>query len=89
MPQGSALRMTFFAYVSDIVSVMAVRWLARLVAGFPQQRPGFEPRSGHVDLWWTKWHWAQVFFEYLGLPCQLSFHRLPHIYRHLSYGLVQ
>jgi hypothetical protein len=25
--------------------------LKRLVAGFPQQRPG----SGKWDLWWTKW----------------------------------
>jgi hypothetical protein len=26
-----------------------------LVAGFPPRLPGFEPTSGHVDLWWTRW----------------------------------
>jgi hypothetical protein len=29
------------------------------VAGFPPRRPGFELGSGHVDLWWTKWHWGR------------------------------
>jgi hypothetical protein len=30
-----------------------------LVAGFPRRRPGFEPGSGHMDLWWTKWRWGR------------------------------
>jgi hypothetical protein len=33
------------------------------------------------DLWWTKWHEGQVFFEYL------DFHRLLHTH-HLSSGVV-
>jgi hypothetical protein len=38
------------------------------------------------DLWWTKWH-GQIFSEYFGVLCQLSFHRLLHIHHHrLSSG---
>jgi hypothetical protein len=36
------------------------------------------------DLWWTNWHWGQVFCEYLCFPCQ-SFHRLLHTH-HLGLG---
>jgi hypothetical protein len=49
-----------------------------LVAGFPPQRPGFDPRSGLVGFMVDKVTVGQVFSEYLGLPCQLSFHRLLH-----------
>jgi hypothetical protein len=59
--------------------------LRRLVAGFPQRRPGFEPRSGHVRSVVDKVPLGQVFFEYFGLPCQFSFHRLLHTH-HLSTG---
>jgi hypothetical protein len=30
-----------------------------VVSGFPPRRPGFDPRSSHVDLWWTKWLWRR------------------------------
>jgi hypothetical protein len=35
-----------------------VTWRPK-VAGFPPLRPGFEPGSGHWDLWWTKWRWGR------------------------------
>jgi hypothetical protein len=28
------------------------------------------------DLWWKKVALEQVFFKYVGFPCQFSFHRL-------------
>jgi hypothetical protein len=37
-------------------------------------------------LWWTKWNWGQVISEYVGFPCQSSFHQLLHNHRHLSSG---
>jgi hypothetical protein len=35
------------------------RPLKQLVAGFPPRRPGFAPRSGKWNLWWTKWRWGR------------------------------
>jgi hypothetical protein len=26
------------------------------------------------DLWWIKWHWDRVFFEFFGFPLAISFH---------------
>jgi hypothetical protein len=34
---------------------VAAPYLKRLVAGFPQRRPGFEPESGHVRFVVEKW----------------------------------
>jgi hypothetical protein len=34
-------------------------------------------------------HFAQVFSEYFGFPCQSSFHQLLHNHPHLSSGAVQ
>jgi hypothetical protein len=51
-------------------------------------RPGFEPRSGHMVFVVDKVEIGQVFSEYFSFPCQLSFHRLLHIHRHLSSGTV-
>jgi hypothetical protein len=65
-----------------IVVMAVLRWL---VAGFPSQKPGFEPRSGHVGFVMDKVALRQVFSEYFGFPCQFSFHRLLHIH-HLSSG---
>jgi hypothetical protein len=31
---------------------------------------------------------GQVFSEYFGIPCQVSFHQLLHIHHHLSSGAV-
>jgi hypothetical protein len=45
---------------------------------FPPLRPGFEPRSGHVGFVVDKVALEQVFSEYFGFPCQISFHRLLH-----------
>jgi hypothetical protein len=55
--------------------------------GLHTAAPGV-PRQVMWDLWWTKWHRGRFFFfEYLGFPCQFSFHRLLHIYYHLSCGV--
>jgi hypothetical protein len=63
------------------------KWLeTRLVAGFHPRRPGLEPRSGHVGFVVDKVALGQVLSEYFGFLCQLSFHRLLHIYHHLSSG---
>jgi hypothetical protein len=59
--------------------------LRRLVAGFPPRRPWFDPRSSHVGFVVDKVALGQVFYEYYGFPCQLSFHRLLHTH-HLSSG---
>jgi hypothetical protein len=56
------------------------------VAGFPPRRPGFETRSGHVGFVVDRVALGQVFSEYVGFPCQFSFHRLLHIHHHLSSG---
>jgi hypothetical protein len=46
-----------------------------------------ELRSGHVGLVVDKVALGQVFSEYIGFPCQFSFHRLLHIHHHhLSSG---
>jgi hypothetical protein len=54
---------------------MAVQYFRRLVAGFPQRRTGFEPRSGHVGFVVDKVALCHVFSEYFGFPCQFLFHR--------------
>jgi hypothetical protein len=40
----------------------------KLVAGFPLQRPGFHPGSGHVELVVDEVVLRKAFFEYLGFP---------------------
>jgi hypothetical protein len=65
---------------------MAVPYLRQLVVGFPQRRPGLESRSRHVGFVADKLALGQVFSEYFGFSCQLSFHRLLHIHHHLSSG---
>jgi hypothetical protein len=64
---------------------VAVPQLRRSVAGFPQWRPGFEPRSGHVGFMIDKIALGQVFSEVLRLPLPFSFHRLLQ-FHHLSSG---
>jgi hypothetical protein len=65
----------------------AVPQLKRLVAGFPPRRPGFDPRSGYVGFVVDKVALGQVFSEYIGFPCQSSFHQLLHNHHHqLSSG---
>jgi hypothetical protein len=70
--------------------VTRIMWAApqrrRLVASFPQRRPGFEPRSGHVGFVVGKVTLGQAFSEYFGFSCQFSFHWLLHIHQHLSSG---
>jgi hypothetical protein len=55
-------------------------------AGFPPRGPGFDPRSCHVGFVVDKVALGRVFSEYLGFPCQFSFHRLLHTHHHLSSG---
>jgi hypothetical protein len=65
------------------VSILT-QWLSVLVAGFPPQRPEFDPRSGYVVFVMDKVVLGQVFSEYFCFPCQFSFHPLLHT--HLSSG---
>jgi hypothetical protein len=62
---------------------MAVPWLRRLIADFPQRRPGFDSRS-RVEFVVDRVAVEQVFSEYFGFPCQFSFHQL--LLTHLSSG---
>jgi hypothetical protein len=48
--------------------------LGWLVAGFPPQRPRFEPRSDNVRFVVDKVALGQVFSKYFRFPCQFSFH---------------
>jgi hypothetical protein len=65
---------------------LVVQWLRREVAGFPTQRSGFEPGSGHVGFMVDKAAMGQVLLRVLRFPCQSS-HRLLHTHHHT--GLVQ
>jgi hypothetical protein len=46
------------------IVVLAVSQFRRLVAGFPQRRPVFEPKSGHVGFVGDKVALGQVCSEY-------------------------
>jgi hypothetical protein len=76
------LRISHLCHVRYKVSLEAVPYLRKLVAGFPLRRPEFEPRSGHVA---GRVALGQFFSEYFSFPSQFSFHRLLHIH-HLSSG---
>jgi hypothetical protein len=64
---------------------MAVSELRRLVADFPQQMLGFEPRSGHMGFVVDKVALGHVFSDYFDFSCQFSFHQLLHTH-HPSSG---
>jgi hypothetical protein len=66
--------------------IMNDELLMMQMAGFPPRHPGFEPRRGHVGFVVEKVAQGQVFYDYLGFPCQFSFHRLLHTHHHLSSG---
>jgi hypothetical protein len=67
------------------MSVKAVPQLRQLVTSFQPQRPGFEPRSGHVGFVVDKVELAYVYSEYSAFPYQFSFHQLLYTH-HLSPG---
>jgi hypothetical protein len=52
------------------------------VAGFPTQRPGFEPGLGQIGFVVDKVALGQVFSEYFGFPFQSSFHQILHHHNH-------
>jgi hypothetical protein len=55
---------------------------------FPPCWLEFEPRTHHVGFVVDKVALGQFLSEYLGFPCQLSFHRLLHTHHHhLSFGV--
>jgi hypothetical protein len=60
----------------------AVPWMRQLVAGFPQRRPGGEPKSDNVGFVVNKVTLRQVLSEYFRFPCQISFHGLLHAHHH-------
>jgi hypothetical protein len=66
--------------------ISGVPWLKRSVAGFPPRRPGFSSGQ-HVVFLVDKAAVGQDFSEYLGFPCQSSFHQFLHHHNHL--GLAQ
>jgi hypothetical protein len=53
---------------------MVVSWLRLLKAGIPLRRSGCDSRSDHVGFVVDKVALRQIFSEYLGFPCQFSFH---------------
>jgi hypothetical protein len=63
------IRIHVLTYVQTYIHIKAVSQLRRLVAGFPQRRPGFELRSDHVGFVVDKVKLEQVFSEYFGFPC--------------------
>jgi hypothetical protein len=62
----------------------------RSVTGFPPQWPGFEPRSGQVELVANKVALEHVVYKYFSFTYQFSFHQLFHNHHHHHQpGLVQ
>lgn len=56
-------------------------WFRQLVAGLQPWRPGFDPGSVHVRLWWTQWHSDGFFIWHFRLalsvlfqPCSILIH---------------
>jgi hypothetical protein len=49
---------------------------------FPTAAARFQPRRCHVGFVVDKVAFVQLLSEYFGVPCQLSFHQMPHT--HLS-----
>ena len=45
------------------------------VADFSTLRIGFDLRSAHVTLGWTKWHWAGISPQHFGFPMSVSFYK--------------
>jgi hypothetical protein len=82
---GTCSRILYFLNVIYCHTKTEYSRLRRLVAGFPPRRPGFESRWSHVGFVVDKVALGQVFSEYFGFSCQLSFHRLLHTH-HLSSG---
>jgi hypothetical protein len=74
-----------FIYI-DINLIIIHNELRRLVEGFPSRRPGFDPRLCHMGFVVDKVAMGQVFSEYFGFPCQISFLRLFHTHHLLSSG---
>jgi hypothetical protein len=64
---------------------LAMPNLRQLVAGFPPQRPAFEPRSGHMGFVVDRVALAQAISKCFGFLCE-SFHRLLHAHNHPSSG---
>jgi hypothetical protein len=56
-----------------------------IVTGFPPHWPVFDPRSRHVGFLVNKVALGQILSEYLGFPCQFSFHPLLPTHHHLSF----
>jgi hypothetical protein len=47
----------FYKFYIEDLDVIFNSSQGRAKAQAVSRRPGFESRSGHVGLWWTKWHW--------------------------------
>jgi hypothetical protein len=58
-----------------------IHGIAQAVIGqIPTAVSGYLPRLGHVELVCIKMTLSGILAEYFDLPCQFSFHKLPHIY---------
>jgi hypothetical protein len=57
-----------------------------VVTDLPPWWPGFKPGSTHVGFVVDKVALGQVLSEYLGFPCQSSFHQILHNHHYLSSG---
>jgi hypothetical protein len=76
-------RLAYLRNIKRYRDASVMPWFRRLVTGFPQRWPGFEPRSRHMKFVVAL---GQVFSENFGLSCQLSLDRLLHNRHHLSFG---
>jgi hypothetical protein len=70
--------MCIFLYNTDRAIVHAVsRWL-------PTAAAWVRVRAEHMGIVVDKAALGQVFSKYFGVPCQSSFHQLPHHHNHLG-----
>jgi hypothetical protein len=65
--------------VESIEMIREYELLGRLLTGFPLLRLGFDPRSGHVKFVMGKVALGQIFFGYVGVPCQFRLQKPFHI----------
>jgi hypothetical protein len=67
----------FMNYVCSKVCVKVGWAMAQMVScpPFTADAQGSGPGHSECDLWWTKWHWDRLLYEFFGLPLSVSFHR--------------
>jgi hypothetical protein len=61
-----------------IVNEYTLPQLIQLIAAAPPRWPGFDSRARYLEFVLEELALERVFSEYLGFPCQFSFHQLLH-----------